>query len=101
MKRNTISFCALSLCIALIACGSGVSGHVYHTNGGVLQVEFQSGGRAYLSNGTATYTCRYAESKNTVSLSCNGDRTDLKVQDDGALVGPANGNMARLTPVLK
>jgi hypothetical protein len=88
------------LCVILGACGSRVSGHVYHNNGGAVQVEFKSGGRAFLSNGPAIYNCRYAESNNAVSLVCNGDRTVFRVQEDGALVGPAEGQMARLTPVL-
>lgn len=100
MKRIAASPSTALLCALLGACGSGVRGHVYHNNGGVVQIEFKSGGTAFLSDGPAVYTCHYVESENTVSLVCNGDRTVFRVQEDGALVGPAEGEMARLTPVL-
>jgi len=88
------------LCILLGACGSRVSGHVYHNNGGVVQIEFKSGGRAYVSAGAIVHPCEYLQSGKTVTLACNGNRTEFRVQEDGALVGPAEGEMARLTPVL-
>ena len=99
MKRMMAFLAAGCLCAFLGACGSKVSGHTYHNNGGVVQVEFKSGGRAYVSAGPIVHTCSYSESGKSVSLICNGDTTDFSVQDDGALVGPAAGLMARLTPV--
>lgn len=99
MKRLTISLGAGFLCLFPGACVSRVSGHVYHNNGGVVQVEFKSGGRAYVSAGSTVHTCNYSESDKSVRLVCDGDATNFNVQNDGALVGPANGLMARLTPV--
>jgi hypothetical protein len=83
----------------LAACESSVSGHIYHTYGGVVQVEFKSGGRAYVSAGASIYTCSYSQSGKSVRLICAGDTTNFRVQDEGALVGPAEGMMARLTPL--
>ena len=90
---------AACVCTFLDACESRVSGSIYHSNGGAVQVQFQSGGKAYASAGTIIRACSYSESGKTVSLVCDGDTTSFTVQDDGALVGPAEGLMARLTPL--
>jgi hypothetical protein len=82
----------------LNGCGSRVSGHTYHNNGGVVQVEFKSGGKAYVSAGSMSHSCTYTESGKTLRLVCEGDTTIFTVQDDGALAGPSEGLMARLTP---
>lgn len=81
------------------ACGSRVSGHVYHNNGGVVQVEFTSGGKAIVSSGTASHECSYSESGKLVTLVCDDTTTKLVLQEDGVLVGPPRGPMARLTPL--
>jgi len=86
-------------CALLAACGSSVSGHAYQDNGGVVKVEFKPGGKAYVSAGPTSHTCTYSESGKAVSLVCDGDTTNFTVQDDGALAGPPDGFMARLTPV--
>ena len=99
MTRMTVVLVAACLCALPTGCGSMVSGHTYHNNGGVVQVEFKSGGKAYVSAGSIVHSCSYSESGKSVSLVCDGDTTDFKVQDDGALVGPAAGLMARLTLV--
>jgi hypothetical protein len=87
------------LCSFPDACGRGVSGNTYHNNGGVVQVEFKSGGKAYMSDGPTRHTCIYSESGKTVNLVCEGETTNFTMEDDGALVGPPHGLMARLTPV--
>ena len=86
-------------CMLFVACGNRVSGHTYHDNGGVVRVEFKSGGRAYVSAGPMSHTCTYSESARTVTLFCEGNTTNFTVQDDGALAGPPDGLMSRLTPV--
>lgn len=98
--RRTIAFLAIGILGALsAACGSGVGGHTYHNNGGVVQVEFKRDGKATVSAGADVHACIYSESGNTVKLICENRRTDLQMQEDGALVGPSEGPMARLTPV--
>ena len=99
MKRMISCLAVASCCMLLNACGNKVSGHTYHDNGGVVQVEFQSGGKAYVAAGPTSHTCSYSESGKTVSLVCDGDTTIFTVQDDGALAGPPDGLMSRLTPV--
>lgn len=64
-----------------------------------MQVEFKSGGKAYVSSGSVSHTCKYSESGKTVHLTCAEDTTDFTVQDDGALTGPPDGLMSRLTPL--
>jgi hypothetical protein len=99
MRRMTALLPTTVLCPLVVACGSSVNGHVYHNNGGVVQVEFKSGGRAYVSAGRVVHPCSYSESGKLVSLVCDGNTTEFQVQVDGVLVGPANGLMARLTPI--
>jgi hypothetical protein len=99
MRRITaLSAVALS-CVLLDACGSRVSGNTYHNNGGVVQIEFRSGGKAFMSTGSSNRVCYYSESDKTVRLVCDSDTTDFTVQGDGALVGPPDSQMSRLTPV--
>ncbi len=100
MKRVAALLAALGLCLSFDACRRGVSGHTYHNNGGVVQVQFRSGCQAYLSDDAASKFCRYSESGTIVNLVCDGDTTNLKIDDDGALVGPPRGRMARLTPLI-
>jgi hypothetical protein len=99
MRRATAFLAILTLGEFVAACGSRVSGHTFHNNGGVVQIEFKAGGKALVSNGACMYTCRYAETGRSLDLTCDDGTTDFTMQDDGALVGPSTGAMARLTPV--
>ena len=99
MKRLGPSSAIAFLGFFLVACECRVNGHIYHNNGAVVRVEFRSGGRAYVSRGAFNYLCSYSQSGKSVKLICAGDTTNFRVQDDGALVGPAEGLMARLTPL--
>lgn len=98
MRRMTLSV-AIALSCLLGACGASVRGHAYHDNGGVVRVEFKSGGKAYVSIGPMSHECTYSESGKNVNLDCDGEKLNFTVQDDGALAGPPDGYMARLTPV--
>ena len=99
MKRLAAFLALAVVCPFSDACGRGVSGHTYHNNGGVVQIEFKSGGKAYVSDGPTSHSCIYSESGKIVNLKCGGDTTNFTMEDDGALVGPPHGLMARLTPV--
>jgi hypothetical protein len=90
---------ALSLAslVLLAGCGSSVSGNTYTGNGGVVSVEFKSGGKAFVSTGPVSTPCTYTESGKTVTLICEGDKTQFTVDDDGALLGPQGGFLGRLT----
>jgi hypothetical protein len=82
--------------VLLTGCGGKVEGNTYAGNGGVVQVEFKSGGKAYVSTGPVSTPCTYTESGKTVTLICEGDKTVFTVDDDGALIGPPGGMLARL-----
>jgi len=103
MRANRLNALAVAvlatLGIVATSCGGGnkVEGHTYKDNGGVVRIEFQSGGKAYVSAGPMTSTCTYSESGKTVTLICQDDKTVFTVEDDGALSGPPDGMMARLT----
>jgi len=99
-KSNCSKVLALVMISALclsIGCSGKVEGKTYEGNGGVIKVEFKSGGKAYLSAGPATTTCTYSESGKTLSMICEGDKTVFTVEDDGALSGPPDGLLTRLT----
>jgi len=80
------------------ACTGGVKGSTYADNGNVVQIEFKSGGKAYMSMGPMTNTCNYTESGKNVTLNCGpGENLVFTVDDDGALNGPPGGMVTRLT----
>jgi hypothetical protein len=82
--------------VLLTGCGGKVQGNTYAGNGGVVQVEFKSGGKAYVSTGPVSTACTYTESGKTVTLICESDKTVFTVDDDGALIGPPGGMLGRL-----
>lgn len=94
-RTRAYRFLLLSTILCL-GCGGGVAGNTYIDNGGVVQVEFKSGGKAYVSTGPVSHTCSYTESGKTVTLNCDGDKTVFTVDDDGSLNGPQGGFLGRL-----
>jgi hypothetical protein len=102
MKRkftlsNALAVAMIGAFGTTIGCSGKVEGNTYEDNGGVVKIEFKSGGKAYLSAGPATTTCTYSESGKTVTLICVRDKTVFTVEDDGALSGPPDGMLTRLT----
>jgi len=93
---NVLAVSLIGALGAIAGCGSGVEGSTYEDNGGVVKIEFKSGGKAYVSTGPATNTCTYSENGKKVSLVCEGDTTIFTVEDD-ALNGPPGGFLTRLT----
>src|SRR5947209_20267265 len=94
---NALALALLGVLSITIGCGRKVEGNTYEDNGGVVKVEFKSGGKAFVSTGPVTNTCTYAESGKNVTLTCEGDKTVFRVDDDGALSGPPVGFIARIT----
>jgi hypothetical protein len=81
-----------------LSCGGGVKGKTYVDNGNVVQIEFKSGGKAYMSMGPVTNNCTYTESGKNVTLNCGeGETLAFTMDDDGALNGPPGGMVSRLT----
>jgi hypothetical protein len=89
----------ITMVVLSTSCGGKVQGNTYADNGGVVKVEFKSGGKAYVSTGPVTTTCTYSESGKSVALICEGDKSNFTIDDDGALNGPPGGFLARLTKV--
>ena len=98
MRKILVTKLAVILTLALVTvgCGGKVEGNTYEDNGGVVKVEFKSGGKAYVSTGPVTNTCTYSEEGKSVTLVCEGDKTVFTVEDD-ALNGPPGGFLSRLT----
>lgn len=99
MRSISVNKLTVILILALVSagCGGQVVGNTYEDNGGVVKVEFKSGGKAYVSTGPVTNTCTYTESGKSVTLVCEGDKSVFTVDDDGALNGPPGGFLSRLT----
>jgi hypothetical protein len=97
LGRASGFICVVTLSVGLAGCGSSVAGNTYIDNGGVVQIEFKSGGKAYVSTGPVSNACTYTQSGKTLTLICNGDKTVFTVDEDGALNGPPNGFLGRLT----
>ena len=94
---RTVAVVAI-LTVGASACGGATAaGHTYSGNGGIVKIEFQSGGKAFVSTGPVTTTCSYTEADKALTLDCEGDKTEFTVDDDGALIGPPDGMLARLT----
>lgn len=87
------------LCLGIAACGKGVKGYTYADNGGMVKIEFQSGGKAITTMGPITATCTYTESGSQVTLTCADQATVLALGSDGSLSGPADGILNKLTKV--
>ena len=97
-RKHHAGFTALLAAAAmfLTACGASVSGNTYQDNGGVVQIEFRSGGKAYVSTGPISQPRTYTQDGNKVTLICERDKTVFTVDDDGALNGPPGGFLGRL-----
>jgi hypothetical protein len=93
---NVLALSLFGALIAITGCGSKVEGSTYEGNGGVVKIEFKSGGKAFVSTGPVTTPCTYTESGKKVNLVCEGDTTAFSVEDD-ALNGPPDGMLTRLT----
>jgi hypothetical protein len=102
-NNNVRSSAAITFGVVLMSalvfagCGASVEGNTYTGNGGIVVVEFKSGGKAFVSTGPVSTPCTYTASGKTVVLTCEGDKTTFTVDDDGALIGPPNGMLGRLT----
>jgi hypothetical protein len=97
-RSAPLAVAVLLICaVYLSACARKVEGATYSGNGGVVRVEFQSAGKAYVSTGPVSTPCSYTEGGGTVTLVCEGDKTVFTVDDDGALNGPQGGFLGRLT----
>jgi len=96
LRGITRTISAVALAMAIAGCGSSVAGSTYIDNGGVVQIEFKSGGKAYVSTGPVSHTCSYTQSGKNLTLNCDGDKIVFIVEDD-ALNGPPNGFLGRLT----
>jgi hypothetical protein len=90
---------AATLCFGVVACGNGVSGHTFQGPGGLVQIQFASGGKATATTGPMTDNCTYTVSDKTVALICEGITTNLTINSDGSLSGPPDGMLSKLTRV--
>lgn len=96
-SKGLLAFVVAVSSVAM-ACGGGVKGNTYVDNGNVVQIEFKSDGKAYMSMGPVTNTCTYTESGKNVTVNCGpGETLAFTVDDDGALNGPPGGMVSRLT----
>ena len=92
-------FACLSIaCVGAASPGAdaAVAG-VYANAEGNASVEFRTDGRAHFSLHGVGGQCAFAQTNRTVLLTCEGETTKFVVEDDGALTGPADSFLTRLT----
>jgi hypothetical protein len=100
MKSRWHKAVLIAAAVILVAgCGksSSVEGNTYEATGGDVKIEFQSGGKAVTSIGPMSSNCTYTQTGKTINLSCENEKLELTLNDDGSLAGPPNGFAARLT----
>jgi hypothetical protein len=98
MGSKLLLVVAMGSLTSTVGCGGGVKGNTYVDNGNVVQIEFKSGGKAYMSMGPMTNTCTYTESGKNVTVNCGpGETLAFTMDEDGALNGPPGGMVSRLT----
>jgi len=98
MGSKLLLVLAMGSLTSTVGCGGGVKGNTYVDNGNVVQIEFKSGGKAYMSMGPMTNTCTYTESGKNVTVNCGpGETLAFTMDEDGALNGPPGGMVSRLT----
>lgn len=68
----------------------------YANTDGTAVLEFVSGGKAHFSFHGVSTPCTQKGSAKAVTLTCDGEDLEFKVDDDGALAGPADSPFARL-----
>jgi hypothetical protein len=95
--------CAAAVVVCLsIACGAAAArgdttvAGVYANPEGNASVEFMSGGKAHFSLHGVGGQCTYTQKDRQVLLTCEGERTEFTVEDDGALIGPPDSFLTRL-----
>ena len=92
-----LAFAAV-LSLSVTACGGpAVEGNTYSGGGDVVKVEFKADGQAYMTMGPISIPCTYAQKGKALPLTCEGESTEFKIDDDGALLGPPEGMLGRLT----
>ena len=90
--QKSIVVFAVVVALAIVGCG-GVSGSTYQSAGGVLQIQFQSGGKATLSMAGQSAACTYVEDSKSVTLTCQGGAGNLALtKGDNNTLNPPAGN---------
>jgi hypothetical protein len=97
LRRLPVLAVIAAAALITTACGDSVQGNTYETNGSVVKIEFQSGGKAFLSTGPLTTNCTYTTEGKAVTLVCEGEKTVFTVNDNDSLSGPPGGFLMRLT----
>lgn len=94
VRTLTAGAATVLLCISLTACGSKVKGNTYEA--GLINVSFQSGGKATFGTPGDSESCTYTESGSKITLTCNGESNVFTVDGDGNLDAPAGSLIPKL-----
>jgi hypothetical protein len=97
LAATAVSLICLGAVGCLAGCGNSVKGHTYSGSGGLVQISFQSDGKATATMGALASACTYTQSGVNITLICEGDTEQLAVQSDGSLNGPPDGMLGHLT----
>ena len=95
--RNALLIAAVASFTAGCSKSSSVEGNTYEANGGAVKIEFQSSGKAITSIGVMSSPCTYTQTGKAIALSCENEKIEFTLNEDGSLSGPPEGFAARLT----
>lgn len=68
----------------------------YANSDGTAVLEFVSGGKAHFAFHGVSQPCTQKGNAKAVTLTCDGEDMEFKVDDDGALAGPADSPFSRM-----
>ena len=91
IKHREVFLIAIAAAVSFVVGCGDVSGNTYQSDGGAVQLEFQSGGKANLTLGPLKQACTYAQDSKSVAVTCDGDKTIFTINGD--ILSPPPGNM--------
>jgi hypothetical protein len=97
--RNCAIATALLASITILpGCGGpSVQGKTYQSDGGVVQIEFDSGGKAKLTTLNSPTDCTWTEDGKAVNVTCAGQPAAFTMNDDGTLSAGEGNQFGKLT----
>jgi hypothetical protein len=100
-KLGAALIVAAAVAGGLGGCGqsSSVENSAYQSDDGAVRIDFKSDDKAVVSLAGMPQDCTYSQKEKTISITCQGDKADFTLNDDGSLAGPPEGFAPRLTRV--
>jgi hypothetical protein len=86
---------AAALALPVVSCGPRVQG-TYSDRSGAIMLELKSGNKATFTFAGDSANCTYNVESAKIELTCQGQKTEFIIHDDGSLTGPPGNFMGVL-----